>query len=179
MHLPKDTDTIACGTPELDRLEYELGRPLPDALRALYLVHNGQDLAFDDLIEEDIFSGTARGRRSLPENVRVSEWHGLFGSYMHYDRRGRKRHSSLSLPFIELSLFGCRLADVLLGRFLLCRRLCLTRVHPWPPLHAVSVRLMPLERGIKYTAFLGERGMVPEGESDFVLVAASANFARR
>ena len=62
----------------LDTYEGRIGCKLPEAVRALYSVHNGQALEFDDAFDDNMLDGHD------PPGFHESISHGLFGGYQVY-----------------------------------------------------------------------------------------------
>lgn len=73
-HFPAVAGSLGPGASdaELDAAEQRLGYALPPALRVLYRVHNGQELEFDRLVDNQ--------RTAAHESI----FHGMFGGYSFY-----------------------------------------------------------------------------------------------
>jgi F-box protein 3 len=96
-HVPAVAASLRPGATEaeLDEAEAQLGFALPEALRALYAVHDGQRLEFDDGMDAD------------RPAVGPSLFHGLFGGYCVYTHVVSTR----MLPLRRMVMWTRRVAD--------------------------------------------------------------------
>ena len=81
-HLPEVALSLRPGATEeeLDAAEVELGLELPDALRVIYRIHNGQQLQYEMVRDSDEDSvENSDGDNLLPQVSSASKFHGLFG----------------------------------------------------------------------------------------------------
>eukprot|EP00904_Undaria_pinnatifida_P006989 jgi/Undpi1/341/HiC_scaffold_1.g00337.m1 len=111
MHLPTIVGTLNPGASEedLDRAEELLGWPLPTDLRLLYRFHNGQYLAWDELLNG--YLGVDAGRPTeLPAFVGSGTSLGLLGGYCFYGERCTSKLFSIQrgvdAGLITLESFG-------------------------------------------------------------------------